>query len=107
MTCDWLKKWRELNFAISAVQNAKLALGPRRLWGKRRFCNKVSGFRDQIGKKGRMEWQELQVGVRELHLRKLHKLKQKLHPCVADFASFEAGLDAWRDLSQELMESVF
>ena len=54
-----------------------------------------------------MEWQELQVGVRELHLRKLHKLKQELHPCVADFASFEAGLEAWRDLSRELMESIF
>ena len=54
-----------------------------------------------------MEWQELRVGVRELHLRKLHKLTQELHPGPGDFASFEAGLEAWRDLSRELMESVF
>ena len=49
-----------------------------------------------------MEWQELQVGVRELHLRKLQKLTQELHPCLGDFASFEAGLEAWQDLSFQM-----
>ena len=42
-----------------------------------------------------MEWRELQVGVQELHLRKLQKLTQELNPCLGDFASFEAGLEAW------------
>ena len=40
-------------------------------------------------------------------LAKIAQLKQELHPCVADFASFEAGLEAWWDLSRELMESFF
>ena len=60
-----------------------------------------------MGKKERMEWQELQVGVQEMHLRKLHKLTQELQPYLGSFASFEAGLEARRDLLQELMWSVF
>ena len=54
-----------------------------------------------------MEWQELRVCVRELHMRELHKLTQKLHQGPGDLASFEAGLEAWRVLSQELTWSVF
>ena len=38
---------------------------------------------------------------------KLHKLTQELHPGPGDFASFEAGLEAWRVLWQELIWSIF